>query len=308
MIHIGNAPCSWGNLEWEDNSGSVLTYSRMLDELVAAGYTGTELGDWGFMPTDAPALSAELRSRNLTMTGAFVPVEFSNRSAHADGIETAVRIAKLLAAVQIEALPPFVVLADENCSEPDRTRMAGHITPDMMLDGVAWKTYGHGVNAVARAVNHETGLRCVFHHHCGGWVETPAEIDALLNHTDAALVGLVFDTGHFSWGTGTPSSNQVIPALEKFKSRMQYIHLKDCEPHVAHQGVSSGWDYHDNVRNGVFCELGKGIVPFPDVIAWLRIMAYSGFATVEQDVLPSMGSPLESAQRNRAYLRDVCGL
>jgi inosose dehydratase len=32
--------------------GPALGYERMLDELVAAGYHGTELGDHGFMPTD----------------------------------------------------------------------------------------------------------------------------------------------------------------------------------------------------------------------------------------------------------------
>ena len=34
--------------------------SQMLDELAAAGYTGTELGDWGYMPTAPAVLSAEL--------------------------------------------------------------------------------------------------------------------------------------------------------------------------------------------------------------------------------------------------------
>ena len=38
MIRVGNAPCSWGNVEWEDKSGSSLTSSRMLDELTQAGY------------------------------------------------------------------------------------------------------------------------------------------------------------------------------------------------------------------------------------------------------------------------------
>ena len=50
-IMIGNAPCSWGTLEFEGLDTQPLTYPRMLDELTAAGYTGTELGDWGFMPT-----------------------------------------------------------------------------------------------------------------------------------------------------------------------------------------------------------------------------------------------------------------
>ena len=48
---VGNAPCSWGMLENQDKSKAI-QFNQMLDELVETGYTGTELGDWGFMPTD----------------------------------------------------------------------------------------------------------------------------------------------------------------------------------------------------------------------------------------------------------------
>ena len=40
----------------------------------------------------------------------------------------------------------------------------------------------------------------MFHHHCAGYIETPAEITTLLELTDSKLVGLVFDTGHFYYG------------------------------------------------------------------------------------------------------------
>ena len=53
---VGNAPCSWGTLEHQDTSQQV-PFNRMLDELVETGYTGTELGDWGYMPTDPAALA-----------------------------------------------------------------------------------------------------------------------------------------------------------------------------------------------------------------------------------------------------------
>ena len=34
-------------------------------------------------------------------------------------------------------------------------------------------------------------------------------------------------------------------------------------------------------------------------------MGYDGWIVVEQDVLPSLGAPKESAQRNRDYLRGI---
>ena len=71
------------------------------------------------------------------------------------------------------------------------------------------------------------------------------------------------------------------------------------------QAKANQWDYFEAVRQGVFCELGKGCVDFPAVTAWLRKRNYMGFITVEQDVLPGMGTPKDSAGRNRAYLQSI---
>ncbi|HZR42952.1 MAG TPA: xylose isomerase, partial [Ktedonobacteraceae bacterium] len=74
---------------------------------------------------------------------------------------------------------------------------------------------------------------------------------------------------------------------------------------VATQARSDNWDYFTALRHGVFCELGKGIVPFAAVAQWLHTQTYHGWIVVEQDVLPGMGSPKASAQRNREYLRTI---
>src|SRR5579863_9463586 len=95
---VGNAPCSWGTLEHQ-NTSQQIPYNVMLDELTETGYTGTELGDWGYMPTDEAALGEELTKRGLAMLGAFVPVALKYRAAHAEGVTTAVKTARLLAAV-----------------------------------------------------------------------------------------------------------------------------------------------------------------------------------------------------------------
>jgi inosose dehydratase len=55
----------------------------------------------------------------------------------------------------------------------------------------------------------------------------------------------------------------------------------------------------------VFCELGRGSVDFPGVLAALEEIGYDGWIVVEQDVLPGMGTPRESARRNRDYLRTI---
>ena len=305
MIYVGNAPCSWGTLEFEGEQAERLTAARMLNELAETGYTGTELGDWGFMPTEPEVLRKELQQRRLTMTGAFVPTYFRDAAAHADGEARTVQTAKLLAALADPSTPPFIVLADDNCRDPLRTLNSGRATPEMALRDTEMRVYADGVNRIAKAVREQTGLRCVFHHHGGGYVETPAEMDHLLALTDPSLVGLVFDTGHYAFGTGDPNGDEVMHALNRYAPRIWYVHLKDCSAEIAAQSRRQGWDYHTSISHGVFCELGQGCVPFDRVAEWLRAHHYQGFVTVEQDVLAGMGQPKESAARNRAYLRTV---
>ena len=65
------------------------------------------------------------------------------------------------------------------------------------------------------------------------------------------------------------------------------------------------WDYQRALGQGLFCELGRGVVDFPALLADLQAANYDGWIVVEQDVLPSMGAPLASATRNREYLRGI---
>ena len=304
MIRIGNAPCSWGVLEF-DLEGEAAGYIQVLNEMVETGYVGTELGDWDFLPTDPDRLAAELTPRGLTMLGAFVPVQLKDPVCHVPGVEAALKVARLLRATadRTTGYLPYLVLADNNGSDPVRTRNAGRVTPEMGLSAAEWQVFAAGAERVARAVYAETGLRTVFHHHCGGYAETPAEIERLLGLTDPQVLGLVFDTGHYAFASG--DSAAVLDGLNRFADRIWYIHFKDCQPDIAARSRAEGWDYFESLRNGVFCELGKGGVDFPAVAAWLKERGYEGWGIVEQDVLPGMGAPKEAARRNRAYLQGI---
>jgi inosose dehydratase len=304
-IRVGNAPCSWGSLEFEGMKGEGILYPQMLDELVETGYVGTEFGDWGFMPTAPDELRAELQRRGVSMVGAFVPVALKYAEAHEAGAAEAVKIAKLLASVAEPDFAPFIVLADNNGTEAARTANAGRVTPDLGLSDQEWTTFAAGAERVARAVRQETGLRTAFHHHCGGYVETPDEIAELMRRTDPALLGLVFDTGHYAFGAGDRTGAAANEGLARFSDRIWHMHFKDCSPGVAHEAGVQAWDYFQSVAHGVFCELGKGCIDFPFALDWMNARSYTGFVIVEQDVLPGMGVPKESARRNRDYLKSI---
>ena len=296
-ISIANAPCSWGVLEF-DLPGEALGFAQVLDEIRDTGYTGTELGDWGFMPSDPAELRRQLDKRGLTMVGAFVQVAFSDPQAHAKGAETAVRTAKLLSAVQGES--PFIVLADDNATNPVRTKKAGRITTAEGLTDAQWTTFAKGVEQVARAVREQTGLRSVVHPHAAGFIETPDEIARLLELTDPKLVGLCYDTGHYRFGGGDP-----LAGLRRHRARIWHMHFKDCSPEVRRRASTEEWDYFNALKHGIFCELGKGDVDFPAIIDELRNSKYTGWIVVEQDVLPGMGAPKQYAEHNRDFLRKL---
>ena len=84
LLRIGGAPISWGVCEipgW----GSWPPYERVLDEVAAAGFEGTELGPWGFLPADPGRLAAELDRRGLAVASGFVPLKNALVNSTGDG-------------------------------------------------------------------------------------------------------------------------------------------------------------------------------------------------------------------------------
>jgi len=300
VVRLGNAPCSWGAIEGidEGDEGEGGGYRRVLDEMRATGYAGTELGPWGFMPTKPKRLREELGARGLALIGSWVSVFLHDQGRHEQSARDAVRAARQLAAVG--GAECVVVLGNDPYGDPMRTANAGRITPAMGMDDATCAVFAAGATRVARAVRDDTGLRTVFHHHIGTWVETPQETRCLMDMTDPALLGLCFDSGHWQFAGGDP-----VAGIKEYAGRVWHAHFKDCAPDIAARSRVEGWDGVTSVGHGVFCELGQGGVPFPAVRDALDRAGYDGWVVVEQDVLPGMSAPKESARRNRAYLASI---
>jgi inosose dehydratase len=141
----------------------------------------------------------------------------------------------------------------------------------------------------------------VFHHHCAGYVETPDETREFLARTDADLIGLCLDTGHWHYAGG-----DAVACIQAFGSRVRYLHLKDCSPTVAARCRAEGKDYMEAVALGVFCPLGQGEVDFPGVVREMEKLGYDGWAIVEQDILTDdLSAPKKFSQANRDYLKSI---
>jgi inosose dehydratase len=196
------------------------------------------------------------------------------------------------------ACDAFIVLSDDNAGVPMREQHAGRITGDHMLRSDQWSTFAAGAQRIAQAVQQHAGLRTVFHPHCGGYVETTAEIRELMARTDPALLGLVLDTGHIAYGGGDP-----LNVLSDHGDRVWHVHYKDCDSAVAADARTRALGYLAAVRAELFCQLGEGSVDFPRITAALRDQQYAGWIVVEQDVFPGYGTPSVSARSSRDYLR-----
>jgi inosose dehydratase len=296
-ICIATAPVSWGILEFEGQS-SRQSWESVLDEMAEAGYSGTELGPYGFLPTNSDALLAALKSRGLKLLSAFVPVRLWQPEAQEAGLAAARQVGALLAACQCQ----HIVISDDNAAHPARLARAGRIGLEDGLDDAGWHMFSAGLDKLAACLRSEFGLRTAFHHHCAGFVETPEEVDRLLEMTDPDLVGLCLDTGHYAYGGGDP-----LDCVRRHGPRVTYLHLKDLDAAIAARARTEAWNYFTAVAAGLFCELGQGSVDFPTLLRAVADDHFEGWAVVEQDLMPGTGAgtPLESARRNRAYLRQL---
>jgi len=294
-IRLASAPVSWGIYEFKDIEPK-FPYQRVLDEIVETGYTGIELGPWGYLPTDPAVLRAELGARGLQLLSSFVPVRFADAADIAAQEAQALKVGRLLASQGAIA----IVLADDNGSVPELAAQAGW-RGGSALSPAEWDVYAAGVNRVARTLHDETGLSIVFHHHCGGYVETPEETRALLERTDPDLVGLCLDTGHWHYAGG-----DAVQCIREYGERVRYLHFKDCDPALKAKAWAEHLSYFQATSLGLFCELGHGEVDFPAVVREMEALGYDGWAVVEQDVyVDDLDAPKQSSARNREYLHSI---
>src|ERR1700731_699216 len=294
-IRVANAPISWGIMEHVELPADY-PYTRVLDEIKAAGYSGTELGPYGFLPSDASALRRELELRSLKLCSAFVDIELGNTAAHADGIAFVARSARLIS----DAGARLLILSDK--VTPDRNATAGRRDEGNRLswNDLQWDAAKTAIREVIAQCK-RVGLRVAFHHHAGSHVETPEEIDRLFSLFPADQLGLCLDTGHYVYCGG-----DTVAFLKKQVARVWCVHLKDLYKPKAAEARAAKMNFHGAVRHGIFAPLGKGDIDFPRVVALLQKGQFDGWAVVEADVLPGgvgADAPLANAIAGREYLR-----
>jgi inosose dehydratase len=293
---FASAPDSWGVLDYPGPSWEQ-SYEKMLDEMVEAGYTGSELGPYGFFPTDPKILQPQLEKRKLKLLASFVPVKMTDPAASQAVMERIRKVGDLLATLKA----PFLVIADDQ--SPERNAFSGRAYDQgcPTLSAEQWKHIGKIV-ADAEKVAHEFGLDLVFHPHIASYVETPEECARFYEATSHTNVGLCLDTGHCVYGYGDS-----VKEAEKYKSKLRFVHIKDCNAAVLEEARRNKWTFEEAVEHKVFTVIGQGNIDFPAFFRTLVKNGYSGWSVVEQDVKFGATSipPAQSIAASLKYLKGV---
>lgn len=291
---VASAPVSWGITEIKGLSAA-LPYQKIMDEIAGAGYTGTELGPWGFYPTSPEGLGRELSARDLRLVASFVDVPLHQPALFDEGTQAVKRAIPLLA----ELGAPVLILSAQ--ATPDRLPVAGRVTEAEGLAARQWKQAGTYLRELALAIS-DAGLTPTFHHHAGTYIETPTEIERLFNEVDPDLLGLCLDTGHLVYGGG---DNMQLISL--YRQAIRHVHLKNVDAQVLARVRAERLNYVQAVTRGVFSPLESGSVDIPAVLDALKQGGYSGWFVVEQDIdlsEPEHADPLQGATKAREYLRN----
>ncbi|HKT00721.1 MAG TPA: sugar phosphate isomerase/epimerase [Rugosimonospora sp.] len=170
------------------------------------------------------------------------------------------------------------------------------------FDQARLQSIAENLGVVAAAMTAE-GVRPCLHQHIGTWIETPDELQFVLDNTspDELLFGP--DTGHLAWAGADPAT--VIAAN---LPRVGAVHLKDFHAAQAERAISASLPYASATIAGdgerVWTEPGNGDI---DLDAVLRVLSgFDGWYVVEVDVA-DQPTPADTANVSAAWVREHLG-
>ena len=281
---LAGAPISWGVCEvpgW----GLQLPPERVLREMAELGLRATELGALGWLPADGAAVRIMLDRYGLRLVGGFVPVVVHEADLSATR-ESARRAAEQLAAAGADVFVAAVV-QDLGWSAP------------VPLGEDGWRRAGEHLRELAEMAAAE-GLTLVLHPHVGTLVESAADVERALAHTD---VPWCFDSGHLLIGGVEPAR-----FVREHADRIAHVHLKDVDATLARRVRRGELSLVQATQAGLFRPLGDGDARVDEVVRLLDEKGYERWLVLEQDVAitgtepPVDGGPALDVARSIEFL------
>jgi len=273
-IEFAIAPCSWG-IEDPSNSDNP-SWETMLDEAGVSGFSGVELGPYGYLPTNPSLLGDVLESKRLDLIAGTIYDDLTGASNIEELSGKTKDICRLLSKVIKGKRKGYLVVIDS--VKALRNNTAGHSELAQRMNPENWNLMMNNIKTISKIASEEFGIRPVIHPHAGGYIEFKDETEKLLNDIHIDQAGLCLDTGHLYYAGDDPASS-----LKQLASRLDYVHFKDINPGVYRKALEEQMGFFDACKLGVMCSIGKGCLDYKSILRILDEIGYRGFVTIEQE-------------------------
>jgi inosose dehydratase len=271
-------------------------FHRMLDELALIGFDGFEVC-YPFLIEWYEHKPAELKKlldlHGLELASYYTGIGFNTAGKRQRGSQEVQRRCRFLSALGCRYL-----LLDGG--EKD---FAGEFeTLDQYIRCIA------GVANELGEYAHSQGVILAWHQHWGSIFETEPALHRLMELTDPARVGFCPDVGQLVLCGMDP-----VAIVKQYAQRIQFIHFKDItfagrpwgELWPGMKTPSDEGAYGIDSK-GRWVELGRGVVPFPQITQLLREAGYDGWIVDDFDY---SGYPAyASAKACKDYLNQGLGI
>ena len=284
--------------------GSSITWGRetsreqVLAEIAQAGYEGAPSGA---RPGVTAQETVELYARfGLKPGPGYLGANFEKPEEEASILERAHVQAAFMRDIGCTELYVAAGGFDGYITSRGKTRrqIAGQVLPEDAMTDAEYEQFAKTLNQVG-AITLEYGVSSCFHNHVGSTIETRAEIDRLFGMVDRKLVFHGPDIGHLAWAGADP-----VAYCRDYAQDIKTVHLKDIYPDVLQEGLENKWTYGEFSDNGIFAELGEGLVNFPAIFDILKAAGFEGWIISEID-RTTKATALESATICRNYLKSL---
>jgi inosose dehydratase len=287
-VKIGINPISWSNDDLPSLGGET-PLAVALTEGKTIGYQGFELGNK--FPREANALRKVLSAHGLELVSGWYSGQLARRSVDEEIAAVGPHL-ELLAGNGAKVMV-YGEVADSIQGAPQPL----YKRPRFFADA-QWDAYAERLTAFAQhTLAH--GVRVAYHHHMGAYVETPADVDALMARAGDA-VGLLFDTGHMTFAGGDAAQ-----MLAKHVRRVCHVHCKDVRPAVIQLARNRNWSFLESVINGAFTVPGDGAIDFAPIVRLLRDHGYQGWLVVEAEQDPVVAPSYAYADKGYRHLHEL---
>ena len=283
MTRVACSPITWG----------ATGYELILDDVAGSGYAGVEasMGALEAFGRQPGRLRALLDERTLTLTAAPFAGWYFERDEEKDELERLRRVADFLGEVT-----PGGIIVFRTVPHPARRDMVAGQPPLLPLDDNRMGRLAESLNRYSDMVA-GYGLKGAIANRLGTFVETPDEVEAVLERTEPGLVWLAPDLGHLAYAGGDAAA-----LVRAHPDRLLYPRLKDFDQAVFDKIQEDRLGVASFTHAGGFKVLGTGSLDLVKALMPLVDRDFDGWVCVELEV--STVGARQSATISRDFLRE----